>query len=316
MPKFSIIIPLYNKETHIVNTLNSVFNQTFTDFEIVIVNDGSTDGSLKEVQKITDERLILYNRKNKGVSQARNFAMQNATGDYFAFLDADDLWKPQHLHNLNHLIVKYPNCSMYCTNYCFDYGDGYIVTPKFPTLPSHSNWSGIVPDFFKASLHYRIAWTSAVAIPSNSISSVGFFNEAITLGAGEDTEYWSRLALKKPVAFSKKMTAIYNVDAINRISKIDASKRKHMTFEQFYTSEKNNSSLKEFNDMYRLEYAIRHKISGNKRLFEFYKSDIDQNYISIKNKILLNLPRQTLITLWHIKQSVKQLKKFLFIMFK
>lgn len=243
MPKFSVIIPLYNKEQHVYNTIKSVLEQSFNDFEIIVVNDGSTDNSLKEVQKITDKRLVIYDRKNHGVSQARNFAMKNANGNYFAFLDADDIWKPNHLQNINQLILEYPNCGMYCSNYYFDYGNNYIVTPKFPTIPSQNNWSGVVPDFFKASMQYRIAWTSAVVIPKEIISEIGLFNEAITLGAGEDTEYWSRIALNKRVVFTKTPTAIYKVDAVNRISKIEPSKRKHMTFVQFKEAEKNLSLI-------------------------------------------------------------------------
>ena len=316
MPKFSVIIPLYNKDAHIVNTIISVLNQSFTDFEIIVVNDGSTDDSLLEVQKISDERLIIYDRENNGVSQARNFAMRQAKGDYFAFLDADDLWKDNHLQNLNSLIIEFPNCGMYCTNYHFDNGNNYIINTQFPTLPKVDVWSGIVSDFFEASMKYRIAWTSAVAIPSDSIKFVGFFNENITLGAGEDTEYWTRLALKKPVAFSKLPTAIYKVDAINRISKINPSKRKHMTFENFLEEEKVNPSLKKFNDMYRLEYALRQKMFGNKNQFEFYKNGIGYNTSSLKTKLLLSLPKLILICLWYYKQVVKKLKRFCFIAFK
>lgn len=316
MPKFSVIIPLYNKDAHIVDTIISVLNQSFTDFEIIVVNDGSTDDSLLEVQKISDERLTIYDRENNGVSQTRNYAMQQAKGDYFVFLDADDLWKDNHLQNLNNLIIKFPNCGMYCTNYLFDYGNDYIINTQFPTLPKVNDWSGIVPDFFEASMKNRIAWTSAVAIPSDSIKTVGFFNENITLGAGEDTEYWTRLALKKPVAFSKLTTAIYKVDAINRISKINPSKRKHMTFDNFLEDEKNNPSLKKFNDMYRIEYALRQKMFGNTSLFEFYKDGINYNSSSLKTKLLLSLPKLILICLWHYKQWVKKLKRFCFIAFK
>lgn len=316
MPKFSVIIPLYNKDAHIVDTIISVLNQSFTDFEIIVVNDGSTDDSLLEVKKITDKRLTIYNRDNKGVSQTRNFAMQQAKGEYFSFLDADDIWKKNHLQNLNELITEFPNCGMYCTNYYFDYGCGYIINPKFPTLPKIDNWQGIVSDFFKGSMQYRIAWTSAVAIPSDSIKTIGFFNKNITLGPGEDTEYWSKLALRKPVAFSKKQTAIYKTDAINRISKISPSKRKHMTFDNFLEDEKNNPSLKKFNDMYRIEYALHQKMSGNDSLFEYYKKGINYNSITLKNRILLSLPQFALISLWHCKQLVKRLKRFCFIVFK
>ena len=111
-------------------------------------------------------------------------------------------------------------------------------------------------------------------------------------------------------------TAIYKVDAINRISKINPSKRKHMTFENFLEEEKVNPSLKKFNDMYRLEYALRQKMFGNKNQFEFYKNGIGYNTSSLKTKLLLSLPKLILICLWYYKQVVKKLKRFCFIAFK
>lgn len=307
MPFFSIIIPLYNKDAHIFNTITSVLKQSFTDYEIIVVNDGSTDNSLSEVKKITDNRLVIFDRENQGVSQARNFAMQNANGQFFAFLDADDIWKTNHLSNLHRLITAHPNCGMYCANYYFDYGNNHIINPNFPTLPKAPNWSGIIPDFFLASMEYRIAWTSAVVVPANIINTIGLFNEEITLGAGEDTEYWSRIALELPVAFSKLHTAIYKVDSINRISKINPSKRKYMTFEQFNDTEKTNHSFKRFNDMYRIEYALHQKMSGNSELFDYYRKDIDYSAISLNNRLLLSLPKNILIILWHVKQWHKKL---------
>lgn len=307
MPFFSIIIPLYNKDMHIYDTLNSVLNQTFTDYEIIIVNDGSTDNSLTEVKKIIDNRLVIYDQENKGVSQARNFAMQNATGDYFAFLDADDIWKPNHLQNLNKLIIEFPNCGMYCANYIFDYGDNYTVNPKFPTLPIATNWSGIVHDFFNASITFRIALTSAVAVPQEVTHTIGLFSPKIT--SGQDTDFWTRIALEKDVCFTKQQSVLYNTCASNRITNKSILNKNLTTFEQFLDAEKSNLSLKKFNDMYRSEYAIHYKIVGDLDSFNFYKKGINFKSISIKNKILLHLPRPFLIALWHWKQWGKAFKK-------
>lgn len=90
---FSIVIPLYNKEKSITTTINSVLNQTCGDFELIIVNDGSTDTSLEIVQSIKDERIRIINQKNGGVSSARNQGIIEAKFDWIAFLDADDLWE-------------------------------------------------------------------------------------------------------------------------------------------------------------------------------------------------------------------------------
>ena len=89
MPFFSIIIPLFNKEKFLKATLESVFEQTFSDFEILVINDGSTDKSLEIVESIQHKKIKIYNQKNQGVSAARNLGIEKSTSDYCCFLDAD-----------------------------------------------------------------------------------------------------------------------------------------------------------------------------------------------------------------------------------
>ena len=108
MAIISIIIPLFNKELFIKQTLLSVLNQTFSEFEIIIINDGSTDKSVTIINDIDDERITLYTTKNKGVSHARNYGISKANTDLIALLDADDLWEPNHLENLDSLIHELP----------------------------------------------------------------------------------------------------------------------------------------------------------------------------------------------------------------
>jgi len=306
MPFFSVIIPLYNKDAHILDTLKSVYDQSFSDYEIIIVNDGSTDNSWEKIKDIENSKLIIFNNENQGVSQARNFAMKQAKGDYFAFLDADDFWGNSHLQDLFNLIQAYPNCGLYCTNYAFDYGNNFIIPPKFADLPADHNWSGIVSDFFLASLKFRIATTISVAIPKEVIRTIGLFDTNFT--SGQDTDYWTRIALHYQVSFVKKRSAIINVSADNRISNTHASKRRFMTFEKFSEEEKKNTSLKKFNDMQRAELAIKHKIVGDTKTADFYKSDIDYGNINWKKKLLLKLPTSILIPLWKFKQWLKTKK--------
>lgn len=100
----SVVIPLYNKEKQIKRTLQSVLTQTFQDFEIVIVNDGSTDNSVIEVEKLKDPRIRLVHQKNAGVSAARNKGIEEAKYELIAFLDADDEWQSEYLaHNMNYI---------------------------------------------------------------------------------------------------------------------------------------------------------------------------------------------------------------------
>src|SRR5690606_30655868 len=116
-PFFSIVIPLYNKEKHILSTINTVLAQTFQDFEIVVVNDGSKDNSAKLVNEIQDPRVRLISQNNSGVSAARNTGIKEASGGYIALLDADDLWLECHLENIHTLIKKFPDYGLYACAY-------------------------------------------------------------------------------------------------------------------------------------------------------------------------------------------------------
>lgn len=115
MPKFSVIIPLYNKAAYIRNTLNTVLVQEFMDFEIIIVNDGSTDNSDQIVKSISDARIHYFYQENQGASQARNKAIELATGEYLALLDADDIWDSHHLKTINQLIMEHPRQKVFAT---------------------------------------------------------------------------------------------------------------------------------------------------------------------------------------------------------
>ena len=86
----SIILPIYNAEKYLHETIQSVLNQTYTNFELIAVNDGSTDGSMDVLQRIADDRLRIIDKKNTGVSDTRNMAIKAARGEYICFLDADD----------------------------------------------------------------------------------------------------------------------------------------------------------------------------------------------------------------------------------
>lgn len=114
---FSVVIPLYNKQAYIADTLRTVFAQTYADFEVVVVDDGSTDDSAATVLAHSDARLRLIRQPNAGVSAARNRGVAEARGSIIAFLDADDRWEPHHLETLADLVKLYPRCGAFATSY-------------------------------------------------------------------------------------------------------------------------------------------------------------------------------------------------------
>ncbi|OUQ51588.1 glycosyl transferase [Alistipes sp. An116] len=208
MPKISVVIPLYNKEKSIASTLQTVLNQTFTDYEIVIVNDGSTDNSVAEVEKIHDARIRLINQQNAGVSAARNRGVEEAKGELIAFLDADDEWKSEYLATQYHLSQKYPECSVFACNYEFHDAEGNVTPTNIHKLPFVGE-DGILINYFEvASCSHPPLCTIAVMIRKNVLQAIGGFPVGVTLG--EDLITWARLAVYYKIAFSKQVVAVYN----------------------------------------------------------------------------------------------------------
>lgn len=207
--KFSIVVPLYNKEKSIHKTVNSVLNQTHSNFELIIVNDGSTDNSLKVVEIIKDDRIRIINKKNGGVSSARNKGVDEAKNTWIAFLDGDDIWQPYHLQEVTKLMALFPKASVYSTSFI---QSNHIVSPEL----DNNSESFLVKDYFKESLKSAVICSSAVVVNKDCFNEVGYFDTDLSMG--EDLHMWLRLALNFQIAKSHRITAIYVQEAENRSS--------------------------------------------------------------------------------------------------
>ncbi|WP_456440372.1 glycosyltransferase family 2 protein [Psychroserpens sp.] len=305
-PYFSIIIPLFNKEKHIKDTLNSVWSQSFTDFEVIIVNDGSTDHSLEKINSIDDKRLNIFSTKNQGVSQARNYGISKANADLIAFLDADDIWLKHHLQDLKYLYEQFPNCGMYCKAY--EKQDGNILIPsKFKNIPTSKPWKGIVNNYFESSLINSIAWTSAVMIPKSILDNIGVFDTKITLGAGEDTNLWIRIALQYPVAFDTKVSALHQLHSDNRISNSNTNSRQFIDLDCYNKQAETNPSLKRYLDANRYAIAIQYQLVGNSKKANVLINGLDWKSLNKKQQFLLSQPSVVLRFLNKVKQILKKL---------
>ena len=285
-PYFSIVIPLYNKEKHIENTIKSVLEQTVENFEIIVINDGSTDNSFNKVKAINDSRIKLYYTENKGVSHARNFGIKKAPATLIAFLDADDIWYNHHLEDLKKLFEVYPNCGLYCKAYVKQQNN-FIMKSVYKNIPKQVNWMGVIDDYFESSLINCVAWTSAVAIPKQTLEDINNFDESITLGAGEDIDLWLRIALKHPVAFYNKISAIHKLHANNRISNSNTNDREFINLDTYELIAQNNKSLKKYLDLNRFSIAIQYRLIGNTTKANDYIEKIDETNLNKKQIFLL-----------------------------
>jgi len=215
VPAVSVVIALYNKGPHIARALNSVLAQTFQDFEVIVVDDGSIDNGAEVVRGFRDRRVQLIQQENQGVSAARNRGIEAARAELIAFLDADDEWMPDHLEILIRLRNFFPEAGAYTTAYLIKYPDSRLKTPNYHKIPG-KYWEGLIPSYFKSAAYGSPpVSTSVVAIPKLILKEMkGFSMEAWW---GEDTDLWGRIALKYPIAFSWEGLGIYHTEATNRL---------------------------------------------------------------------------------------------------
>ena len=204
---FSVIIPLYNKAPYVRKALESVCAQTCRDYELIVINDGSTDNSAvvaDEYLKATDGiDYQIINQPNAGVSAARNVGVAQAHAEYIAFLDADDWWEPTYLERMAQLINDYPDAGLYACNYVYYKPGKTHVALHIPTgyvnYPKAYYESDAMP-----------VWTGAAMIPRKIYDEMGGFPFGIKLG--EDFLLWAKIALHYPVAFLNEPLAWYNND--------------------------------------------------------------------------------------------------------
>ena len=302
MATVSIVIPLYNKGFIISETLDSVLAQTFADFEVVIVNDGSSDNSFEIVSRFSDERIKLCQQQNKGAAAARNLGIEKATSNLIAFLDADDFWYPNHLEELVKLYNDFPNCGMYCNRFQTKIAKNKTLNNSYSYSIS-DDFRGIVPDFFEASLINRVATSSSILVSKQVLLENDCFNTNVS--SGQDVELWTKIGITNLVAINNKSTVIYNFYLPNSLAKTPITKKTLMDFLQFAAAEKENISLKKFLDIYQLEYALQFKIAGSSKQSQFYLKDITTK-IPLKTRFLLQLPVSFLRFFLKIKHYLKR----------
>ena len=206
---FSIIIPVYNGEKFIEDAVNSVFEQTYNDWEMVIVNDGSKDNTADVLKKYEiNSQIKIIHQENGGVSVARNTAISASKGEYIVFLDADDVWHTNHLEVMNELITEYPDAGLYATFTRTELVNGGIIEECnfFKDKPDVV----YLEDFFKAYYNDKSAMIfniTTACFSRKALDVTGLF--PVGCAIGEDLELALRVAAYFPVVLSKKATGTY-----------------------------------------------------------------------------------------------------------
>ncbi len=281
----SIVIPLYNKQEAIKKTLASVISQTYTDWECIVVNDGSTDNSVQVVESIIRDNksynIRLYNQLNGGVSKARNTGVRESNGDYVAFLDGDDLWEPTYLEELYKLISDYPNAGIYGIGY------GRIINGvKYPvTTKLVDEFRGIVSSVWEDNL--MLYWTS-----SNTCckSKIVLFDENLT--HGEDLDVWLQLMHNGSAVFYNKILAYYVFDAENRAMNKVPPIQKHIVsviplYNQF---RKENSSFRKSFDTQMIYFLYEYMFTPYKKEAKKLAKLLDYSQLKFTLKFRMYFP--------------------------
>lgn len=286
MPFFTVIIPLYNKEKYIENAIKSILNQTFTDFEVLIVNDCSTDKSVAIASEFLSEKVqLIHHEKNSGLAATRNTGIKKATSNYVTFLDADDLWKPHFLEKIFQLIQNFPEAKIFATNY-EEIWDKVIKKPHNELTSSVKHYSGYI-NFFKTNIKQGLYNHGSVCLHKEVYEKVGYYNENIQLS--QDLDFNIRANYSYKLAYDNSVQMSYFMQTDNQLTRSSIVNKTIPDYDAYEKWTKNNSDLKKYLDFERYILAKRLKKNNDMRWKKMIAS-IDSINLNWKQNLLLRLP--------------------------
>ncbi len=301
MPFFTVIIPLYNKENFVENTLKSIVNQSFTDYEVLIINDCSTDESVKKVIPFLSETIrLIEHPTNKGLSASRNTGIKNASSNYITFLDADDLWKPTFLETIHQLIKNFPKAKIFGSNYEEVYSNKIELPINFSNkIPPKKSQ---IIDFFKHNLGQGIYNHGSVCFHKSVFEKAGLYDESIDFA--EDIDFNIRANYYFQLAYSNTIQMQYFMESGAQLTKSSILNKRLPDYDKYNSFTKGNSNLAKYLAFEKYVLAKHIKTDGGYDLYKKISSKIDYKYLNWKQKLLLKLPA-------FILKSIKKYKEIL-----
>ncbi len=279
--RYSIIIPMYNAEKTIENTIESVVLQSYINYEIIIVNDGSTDNSINICKKMKKkyDQITLLNKKNGGVSSARNFGLKKASGDFICFLDSDDKYEQGFLLKINNKLIKEDADLCYCGYSSFLSNNSTKITKEY-----------YKEECLKYYFLNKLKLQTSCFVIRNSIIQKNKLSFTDKLSWGEDFEFFSKAIFhSKKIIFLKENLVLYNNNASNvklsnfKINKIDDDYFViNKIIKEMQLSKSEKSALLNYRlpalIVYRLKDAYRQGLSINeiKKYYSKYEKAINK----------------------------------------
>ena len=306
----SVVIPLYNKETFISETIQSVLNQTYTDYELVIVNDGSTDNSIEKVEQFDDPRIQLLSIPNSGVSVARNTGIKMAKMKWIAFLDADDYWSSSFLMEMVTAIKKYSKDRIFASGRSRVFRTN-IERYENKFLPKEGETDRL--NYFKIiRKNLPLINSSNVVLEKTLFDEYGYFR--VGQQKHEDHDLWMRLCVDNLVVFVNKPLSFYRKTEINTSSQAIYSANDFKMFLETMIYVKDKLTLQERNDF--KAYADRYiLLTFIKYHYNYSRSEkmelceLAQNIISKKHIMLLRLVKLLPFDIYYILAKMTTLWK-------
>ena len=278
----SVIIPVYNKELTIKRTVKSVLNQTNVDFELIIVDDGSTDKSLQIIKDSFDDKRIRYvKQENSGVSVARNNGVEYARGEWIAFLDGDDIWLPTYLEEMYNAYSLNKNAVMIgCASYTAYFNSDRVSTKRM--IDSCYNQACTINFFTNPDIMSHIG---ATCIKKDVFLKIGGFNEKMK--NNEDVLLIAKISLVGDYVYVGKMLHVYMLDVPGQVTKDMTKYVKHMkdaldVINELYLFSRNkNNPLVDVALKFRFfDYILRFIKQKRFDLVDFYFMNIDNGVVN------------------------------------
>jgi glycosyltransferase involved in cell wall biosynthesis len=316
MKKVSVIIPVYAVEKYIAATVQSVLEQTYSNFELLIIDDGSPDGSVEICQKFTDPRIRIIRQVNRGVAAARNNGIRHAQGEYIAFLDADDLWLPKKLEkHVHHLESSLPVGVSFAYSAFIDEAGSSLGLYKMPQTEKITPLYVLFRDPIGngSNLVARREVFEAIRFQDNlyGIEEDFYFDDDRQLHPSEDTECWFRIAIKSDWQFEgipevltlyRLHSGGYSAKLLKKLASWERFLEKARTYAPEMMAQWENAAK-----AYQLTYLARRAITLGEGSMAV---ELGHRALAAHWRILLEEPSKTILTfaaaylLWLLPQSL------------
>jgi len=280
---FTVIIPTFNRKIKLINSLNSVLKQSYKNFEVIIIDDGSTDGTNNYILSLKDSRIkYIWQNNSGGPARPRNIGIKNAKGDWISFLDADDIWYEDKLSKVAEIIMNNKNIDVICHN--------EFLNLRNQGLKKVLKYGPVTLNFYKTLLIYgnRLS-TSATTVKKIFLTNnVIEFNERHSFIAVEDYDFWLKIAFKNGnFKFINNILGEYIVDE----ESISQQYEKHycnelnlLNYHVFFVQEFNKNKIRLWKKMkvnVELNYLYKNKTNIEYRIIKLF-------FIFLKNPLLSN----------------------------